>query len=31
LYIKSKGKMGYSNDKIQELKPDDLTYDKWEA
>jgi len=31
LSIKSIGKMGYLNGKIQEPKPIDPTYDKWEA
>jgi hypothetical protein len=30
LYIKSRGKRGHLNGKIQELKPEDPTYDKWE-
>jgi hypothetical protein len=31
LSIKSKGKMGYLNCRIQEPKLNDPTYDKWEA
>jgi hypothetical protein len=31
LYIKSRGKIGYLNGKIQEAKLDDLVYDRWEA
>jgi len=31
LYVKSKGKMGYLNGKIQEPKPDDPTQEKWEV
>jgi hypothetical protein len=31
LSIKSRGKMGYLNGRIQERKPNDPTYDKWEA
>jgi hypothetical protein len=31
LSIKSRGKMGYLNGRIQEPKPNDPTYDKWEV
>jgi len=31
LYIKSRGKMGYFNDRIQGLKLDNPAYDKLEA
>jgi len=31
LPIKSRGKIGYLNGRIQELQPNDPAYDKWEA